>query len=184
MGRIEKHKHIGDIPFLEWQKKFGIKAVGFDLDNTLTDHLGDEIDQRVEDGLVGQNFKDIFDYPTIIISNHVDHKHVLEFGNHFKERIGVNEVLCFSRGEGWAPKPNPIMVTMALRQCGIRPEHFGYGGDRWWSDLLLGVEARLGKIAIVDPIGNGDAPFVKPFRVIEKGLIRASIYRDRRLQRK
>lgn len=168
MTKYELYKHAGVIPYADWKQR-GIELPIFDKDGTLTHFNRLDLVDEVIDGMVAQEFPDI--YPEIsIVSNNHDHDHVEEFAELLGAKLGVG-VYAVSRAQGHQGKPHPEMGIHVAEHFGLEPEQIGVIGDRRLTDVKFGRNMGAGVAALCHKVGEGDADWVPTLRVLESSIV-------------
>lgn len=167
--RYELYRNAGEIPFAQWRTERGIVVPVFDKDGTLTHANSLEFVEEVMDGLVRQDFPDIF--PEIaLVSNNDCAEHVQAFSGLLRAKLGVG-VFAVSLADGLPGKPDKAMGLEVARHFGTTPERLGIIGDRYFTDVKFGRNLGAGAIALCNKAGEGDVKWVPTFRVLEKGIV-------------
>ncbi|WP_237188993.1 YqeG family HAD IIIA-type phosphatase [Rothia nasimurium] len=145
--------------------KRGIKAIIFDIDNTLTYHGHDSTPE------VDQLFRDIhlLGLKTFLLSNNSE-----ERITDFTRNIDTQFIAM-------ADKPRPANYLKALAQLGLKKNEVVFVGDQIFTDILGANRAGIPSI-LVDFIRLPEETYFGKRRDVEQIILR--IYRCMGLQRK
>jgi uncharacterized protein len=149
-------EHVRDIN-LDELKDEGIKALIFDLDNTLMAPKACEFCEEITEwiNLIQNDFK------IAVLSNNNDSKYIDK----------VRKIANFPV-YGSAKKPFRKTALKVIRELDVLPSQCAMVGDRPLTDILVGI--RLGMMTIlVDPlIKHQESKIVKFFRKVERIFVK------------
>jgi hypothetical protein len=149
-------EHVRDIN-LEELKDEGIKALIFDLDNTLMAPKAGEFCAEISEwiDLIKNDFK------IAILSNNSDSKYIEKVKN-------IADYPVY----GSAKKPYKKTALKVIKELDVLPSQCAMIGDRPLTDILIGI--RLGMITIlVDPlIKKQESKIVQLLRKLERVFIK------------
>jgi len=137
-------------------KKKGIKLLVFDLDNTLTDIRGKEIDKQLD---LITNLKEL-DFEIIIVSNNVIKKRVAHWG----EALDIPYTFA-------AFKPRMGVYRRILKKYNIKAFEMAGIGDQLITDIL-GANLIGATSILINPIKSSDEVLTKVSRSIENMIIK------------
>lgn len=147
-------EHVSDVT-IELLEEKKIKAVILDVDNTLTQHGSQGVEQSVLDWLEYMNSNKM---PLMIVSNNY-HKRVKPFA----DKLGL-DFECFGM------KPFSKGLRRASKRLGVNPHEIALVGDQIYTDVLGGN--RLGMYTILVTLIKPETSFFfKLKRFLEKSHI-------------
>ena len=143
-------------------KQMGIKAVFFDIDNTLEPFDIEKPRQKVQDYIASLNDEGI---------------KVCIFSNNRKKRIktfceGLKAIGIWKAGKPLTHKLNKIM-----EKFGVKKEETAIVGDQIFTDILCGNLAGIMSI-MTDPICNRDQMITKIKRPIDRWITKRYLKRE------
>lgn len=142
---------------VSWLQEAGVKAVLLDVDNTLTAHNSQQLEDSVQQWLSSVQQAGII---PVIVSNG-NKKRVQPFA----ERLG----LPFTPS---AAKPLPFGFLRAVKQMGLAKEACVVIGDQIFTDVLGGNLAGIPVIQVVPLDPDTENKFIRFKRKLEKMIMR------------
>lgn len=133
----------------------GIKALILDVDNTLTAHGSQELDEDVKMWLEGMKKENI----ALIISSNNTKNRVLPFA----QKIGLDFV-------SFSCKPMPQGLFRARKKLGVAKNEIALVGDQIFTDVL-GANLYGIKMLMVQPMHKDIKPTIMLKRRLEKPFI-------------
>ncbi len=143
---------VGQIDFKKWHTEYGINAVFFDIEGTLTHWAGTKVEDDIT--AVIQNARAAGIKHIGLISN--IHSSQSERVNKIASQINADDFqLPIGRGQA---KPSTKMAYNAFNKLGVTPDEAAFAGDKL-VDVIIGKRTGMKRVAWVGKLGAADHPF-------------------------
>ncbi len=166
---LEHAPGVAVIDFAAWHKQYGVRAVLFDIEGTLTPWADHRVDEVIALALKRARKAGIEHYG--LVSN-MNARHVARAAKVAEQINATTYHVPLARGER---KPSPAMLRIALAKLEIPPEAAGFVGDKL-VDVLAAHRAGAARVAWVSRLGSADHPLdrflYRPAERLLKWLIR------------
>ncbi len=136
----------------EFVKKYDIRALILDVDNTLMDYERELIDGLLE----WKSLMDSLNVKMMIVSNSNKIDKVTKAANH----LGIEYI-------SFAKKPTKGGLKKAQRMLQVEPEHIAVVGDQIFTDVLGANRCKMFSV-LVKPVGEKDILWTRIKRPIER----------------
>jgi CDP-diacylglycerol--glycerol-3-phosphate 3-phosphatidyltransferase len=164
---LEHSPGVASIDFAAWHRQYGVRAVLFDIEGTLTPWADPQVEERVAIA-IKQARKAGITHIGLVSNMHPRHGARAEA---VAAQVGADAwFVPRARGER---KPSPAMIHTALSGFGVSASDAAFVGDKL-VDVLAARRARVTRAAWVDRLGTADHPFDRlVYRPLERLLKRA-----------
>jgi len=161
---LEFSPGVTAIDFAAWHKQYGIRAVLFDIEGTLTPWADPQVDNEVASALRRARKSGIVQVGLVSNMRPRHSARAAAVANQIDAATYHVPLMLADR------KPSPAMVYAALSKLDVPAREVAFVGDKL-VDVLAAHRAGIARVAWVDRLGSADHPLEKVFyRPLERAI--------------